>query len=180
MLLSATATEVNCGFGRAAIRQLTPPKRGCYSRCFDSSKQQQEFRQLFELPTYNLPIRMFDEEAPKPSIFEKRCDQVITAFSKKWKEPTDRETYLSVFGVQQWKSLTDDQKAMHTLSNCKECYKTYFSTQQLFPVKPVFVPELCMVKLPENSGASEKTEQCATHPQRCQQGLGGSIRTLIH
>ena len=59
--------------------------------------------------------------------------------------------------VQQWKSLTDDQKAKHTLSTCQECYRTYFSTQQLFPVKPVFVPEQCTVKLPENPRDSEKT-----------------------
>ena len=82
MLCNPTATEVNCGFGRAAIRELTPLRHGCNSRCIDSLKRQQEFRQLFELPTYNLPIKFFDEKAPKVSTFEKRCDQVITAFSQ--------------------------------------------------------------------------------------------------
>lgn len=148
MFQSAVATEFNCGFGRAAIRELTPLKLGHKSRCIDNSKRQQEFRQLFERPSYNLPSRFFDETATKTSIFEKRCDQVLNAFSK-WTKPADRATYLAVFGVQQWKSLTDCQKARHTLSNCKECYRAYYNTQQLFPVKPMFVPKECTVNLQE-------------------------------
>ena len=90
MFQSAVATE--CGFGRAAIRELTPVKRGCQSRCIDHSKRQQEFRRLFERPSYNLPSGFFDKTAAKTSIFEKRCDQVLNAFSRKWDKPADRAT----------------------------------------------------------------------------------------
>ena len=157
MFQNAVATEFNCGFGRAAIRELTPVKRGCQGRCIDHSKRQQEFRQLFERPSYNLPSGFFDNTAAKTSIFEKRCDQVLNAFSRKWGKSADRATYLAVFGVQQWKSLTENQKAKHTLSNCKECYRAYYNTQQLFPVKPMFIPEECTVKLPENPRVSERS-----------------------
>ena len=81
---------------------------------------------------------------------------MLNAFSK-WTKPADKATYLAVFGVQQWKSLTDSQKAKHTLSNCKECYRAYYSTQQLFPIKPMFIPEECTVKLPENPRVSERS-----------------------
>ena len=82
---------------------------------------------------------------------------MLNAFSRKWDKPDDRATYLAVFGVQQRKSLAECQKAKHTLSNCKECYRAYYNTQQLFPVKPMFVPKECTVNSPDKPRVSERS-----------------------
>ena len=69
MFQSAVATEFNCGFGRAAIRELTPLKLGHKSRCIDNSKRQQEFRQLFEHQATTCPVGFLMKQPPKhPSL----------------------------------------------------------------------------------------------------------------
>ena len=69
MFQSAVATEFNCGFGRAAIRELTPLKLGRKSRCIDNSKRQQEFRQLLSTKATTCPVGFLMKQPTKhPSL----------------------------------------------------------------------------------------------------------------
>ena len=55
--------------------------------------------------------------------------------------------YVRTFSTENWKSLTDAQKAEHTLAECKACYLQHGQLQEHFPGKPVYTPILVDLNL---------------------------------
>ena len=137
------------------IKELTSPARGCNSRAVDYSSRESKFKELFDSQTYCIPKAFFDPNGYKPSTFNRRCDQILDSFSKKWAKGYDKTTYLTTFSIDNWKSLDCREKAKHTLSNCLGCYQSYAECQKSFPAKPFFSPERT-VKMPQNPAFSEK------------------------
>ena len=138
--ITPVSLKVNCGYARTAIRELTPTKTGLHGRYVQSAKRSQEFRQLFDIPTYALQSSIFESDSSHSSTFDKMCDTVLNMFSKKWHPSTARIEYTATFSTAKWKALSDESKSKHTLSNCEACYYEFQHLQETFPVKPVFVP----------------------------------------
>lgn len=63
----AISLEVNCGYARVAIRELTTVQRGRNGRQSHRQKRQDEFRELFDLPTFGLPTDYFEMKGHRPS-----------------------------------------------------------------------------------------------------------------
>ena len=129
--------EINCGFARTAIRELTPTKR----INLDKSSRSLQFKQLFDgAPNYEIPDDYFNLRASNSSKFDERCEKVLAAFSQKWRPTEYRSEYMSTFSTNNWRKLDDASKAKHTISDCDECYNTHQALQEAFPVKPMYVP----------------------------------------
>ena len=65
-------------------------------------------------------------------------------------------SYLAVFGVQQWKSLTVSKGEAHIIQ-LQGMLQIYYNTQQLFPVKPMIVTDECTVNLPDKPRVSRRS-----------------------
>ena len=95
--ITPVSLRVNCGYARTAIRELTPTKTGLHGRYVQSAKRSQEFRQLFDIPTYALQSSIFESDSSHSSTFDKMCDTVLNMFSKKWHSSTARIEYTATF-----------------------------------------------------------------------------------
>ena len=136
------ALTINCGYFRTAIRELIPKRKGLYGRDVEKSKLTQELSELFSVPGYGF------ETAQSNYIFDKKCDQILNAFSRKWHPPSARIDYETTFAISKWKALPDDRQQQHSLSNCLACYHSYESLQVAFPAQPVYVaPKPSLVSL---------------------------------
>lgn len=99
------------------------------------------FKQLFNgVPSYGIPDNYFDSRVSSSSLFNERCEKVLSAFSQKWRPTENRLEYLSIFSIDNWEKLDEDAKAKHMMSNCTQYYKTHTALQEAFPVKPMYVP----------------------------------------
>jgi len=150
----AISLEVNCGYARAAIRELTTVQRGRNGRQSHRQKRQDEFRELFDLPTFGLPTDYFEMKGHRPSRFDRRCEHQLDIFSRKWKTPAHRTEYIATFSIDAWKNLTAEEKAEHSLSNCKACFHNHSEIQATYPSMPLFKPQPTAVSI--HSG-TEKT-----------------------
>ena len=65
----AISLEVNCGYARVAIQELTSVQRGRNGRQFYRQKRQDRFQEIFDLPTFGLPTDYFDMNGHRPSRF---------------------------------------------------------------------------------------------------------------
>ena len=143
------ALTVNCGYFRTAIRELIPKRRGIYGRDVDESKLRQELYKLFNVPGYGF------ESIEACYKFNKKFNDILNAFGKKWHPASARKEYETTFAISKWKALPDDVKQQHSLSMCSVCYHEYESLQTAFPAKPVYVaPKSSLVSLP-----AEKTSE---------------------
>ena len=77
----------------------------------------------------------------KTSIFDKHCNFFGQYFQKKWNPTAKRVEYTNTFSIDNWKSLSENEKSKHTLSNCKACLSSHKALQNSFPAKPVFMQE---------------------------------------
>ena len=143
--------EVNCGYARVAIRELTPTKRGTSTQQIDKGRRENEFQELFGTPSFGIPATYYMKEGHKPSLFNRRCEYVTATFSKPWGKVADRLKYLATFSTKAWKGLKDEEKSEHSLSNCKRCYYDHYEIQKTYPAKPVFEPEPNLVLVQHES-----------------------------
>ena len=123
--------EINCGFARTAIRELTPTKR----INLDKPSHSLQFKQLFDgTPNYEIPDNYFNLRASNLSKFDERCEKGSCSIF------TEMEAHRISFRVHVHflhKQLDDASKAKHTISDCDEYYNTH---QAALPVKPMYVP----------------------------------------
>ena len=134
----AIPLQINCGYARTAIRELTSTSRAKHRGVVHKLQQATKFRQLFDLPTYELPSNLFDSCATKWSPFDKHCDTIVKLFLKKWHPTAKRVEYT--FSIEKWKALAESEKSKHTLSKCKACCQE--DIQKAFPWKPVYTPPI--------------------------------------
>jgi len=75
-------------------------------------------------------------------------------FIKWWHPCTRRIEYETTFSIANWKSLAEEKKKEHTLSNCVSCSQKFPELQASFPGKPIYTaPTTSLVALPEQQGA---------------------------
>jgi len=60
MPFAALPLRFNCGFARAAVRELNQPKRGHIST-ENYIESTSEFEKLFNIPTFQLPANYFEK-----------------------------------------------------------------------------------------------------------------------
>ena len=76
----AIPLQINCGYARTAIRELTSTSRAKHRGVVHKLQQATEFRQLFDSPTYELPSNLFDSCATKWSPFDKHVTLLSNYF----------------------------------------------------------------------------------------------------
>ena len=136
--MASILLEVNCGYARCAMRELTPKNR---HQRKDNHAKAEEYHTLFEdCPEYGFPSHYFEAQH-NGSLFERHCTKVISIWSKKWHPKEAREKYESTFSTDRWKAMITQEKQKHRLTNCIQCFKHHQEEQMSFPQGPYFDPE---------------------------------------
>lgn len=134
-MATSVSLELNCGYARCAIRELT-------TRNTDKIKRASEFQDLFKsCPNYGITESYFDTAGTNDSLFNRHCTKVIISWGKKWHPKESRVEYESNFAISKWKSLSTEDKQLHTISNCQQCQKVHLELQLKFPEKPHYLPD---------------------------------------
>lgn len=138
-----TTLEVNCGFARVAIRELTPKIHGRQS--IDTQKRALEFRELFkDCSNYGIENSYFEQDK-NDSMFNRDCSRILKVFKKRWNPKEARVEYEEAFSLAKWKALSTDKKQLHTLSKCKACLKDHCNKQMTFPQSPYYKEEIVTI-----------------------------------
>ena len=148
---------MNCGYARTAIRELSLSQRGSKQTLIDKTKQVQQFRELFDLPTFKLKDDLFTSPNPElhlPAPFDRYCERINACFSKKWHPSSKRVEYLDTISMARWKDLPELTKVTHSMGYCTACYNAYPTLQAAFPEKPVYEPHT-IVSLPASASERE-------------------------
>ena len=132
-----TPLVVNCGFARVAIKELSKTGKGIQFKNIDKKNRSEQFKTHFHIPTFGLPDNYFTH-GKHDSQFNRHCDKILTGFSMRWNPPTGLKDYLERFSMQNWKKLSEEEKAQHTLSKCKACAIHHGTIQSYFPLKPQY------------------------------------------
>lgn len=94
----------------------------------------QKFREMFAMPAFqSRGPEYYESQHSRPSLFDRHCKEILAVFSKNRKNRDSRQTYLTVFSVEMWKTLSVSEKARHSLSDCKKCARNYTESKQAFP-----------------------------------------------
>ena len=74
--------EINCGFARCAILELTPKTNG--RKQIDTQQQASKFMQLFsECTNYGIDKTYFNDDGKNGSLFNRDCTKTLQSFKKK-------------------------------------------------------------------------------------------------
>ena len=132
--------SVNCGYARAAMRELTP-KRKHRGQVINKQQRQAQFQKLFQTnPNFGLPDNYFVSSATTECHFDRDCNKIIQIFACKWHPKESREEYEKEFCTNNWKRLPEQEMKKHTLANCKGCFQDNKCLQMKFPQAPYFNP----------------------------------------
>ena len=134
--------QINCGYARTAIRELSATKKGSGRKNIDRTKRATDFKTIFSLPAYGLTDDLFDCHKSGCSRFDYLCECTLNAFAKKWHPPNTRLQYIETFSITKWNKLTNAVKENHSLGNCNACYSLHLLLQQAFPDKPIYQPQI--------------------------------------
>ena len=133
--------EVNCGFARTAIRELTNRNKG-NSKVTDTRKRASEFQTLFESNTkYCANELYFNDNGRNGSQFDRDCTKVLNHFHQRWNPKESRQEYEKQFSMVNWKALPVHKKQNHTMANCEACRDEFYHHQEHYPQGPYFKPE---------------------------------------
>ena len=161
MPFAALPLRFNCGFARAAVRELNQPKQGHVSTENESTS---EFEKLFNIPTFKLPANYFEKvrRTAQKSTYIEHCDKILAGFSKQWNPLESRLEYLATFSTQKWKELPETERKHHTLSKCDACALLYRNLQEAFPLKPIYNGPPSLENMYSVSGTTKKEEVTTT------------------
>ena len=70
--------QINCGYARVAIKELTPTNKSD----LDPSERAAKFQQLFSIPSYELPTLLFEPDDRHRLPFDRKCDPVLELMKK--------------------------------------------------------------------------------------------------
>ena len=155
MSLIPISLQINCGYARVAIRELTPTNKSELNLSLRATK----LRELFSISSYEMPELLFQPDDRQRVPFDRKCGPLLEFMKKKWHPSTKRVEYLSTFSVVKWKSLSGTQKQVHALANCVACYRSHQHLQESFPRKPVFLSPPPIIQLPEIADSSKREEK---------------------
>ena len=80
-------------------------------------------------------------------VAAKRFQAICKIFNNKWHPQETKGAYLSVFSVEAWKVLSQEEREKHTLKDCKACSEQFEALSDAFPTsvrrrkKPIEVPK---------------------------------------
>jgi len=131
------ALKYNCGYARAAIRELTPRQKGRYAHECNKVKRSTEFQNLFS--SFKIPSNLFESDGTHPSTFDSNCETVLDFFKQRWNPASKKSEYEMRFSTMKWKSLSAQAKEKHSLSVSHAartfwiCKKHFLQDQCLLP-----------------------------------------------
>ena len=161
--------QVNCGYARAAIRELSSPEELKSRKEIAFEGCRQNFLSLFSsVTTYGIPE---EYQISGNRNFNNTCEKILDNFSKKWHPSSKRLEYLSCFSTENWKHLASCEKDKHTLAFCVACYNDHHELQRCFPGKPMYIPPDPIISLPDS--------QCTiTEEKKLTRQVLGELNTL--
>ena len=130
--------NVNCGFARVAIQELTSRDR----KCLKLEERASKFQSLYTGYQYAIPDDYFVHKYGKKhqSQFNRDCEKILKGFANKWHPHNARKEYEEKFSISNWHALSAADKSSHTLSNCTACFTQFYEQQKHFPLKPAYQP----------------------------------------
>ena len=125
-----------CGFAKAAIWRFTKDvtdnierndNKIPYPYCARGVQVIHErFGQMFTSKKFAVDVKMFQKKLPD-------LRKTFRIWNPRKKD--ERERYLEAFSVDNWKALSIDHKAEHSLMDCRGCFHRYSVYQSFFPVQ---------------------------------------------
>lgn len=101
--------EINRGFARTAIRELTPKNEEV-----DKQQRASKFKELYDgCSGFGFGMGYVDE-GKNGSMFDRDCTKILQAFNKKWHPKGKRQQYEAAFSLANWKALSADKKGYTT------------------------------------------------------------------
>lgn len=132
-------SEINCGFARCAMRDLTPKDR---SEALNIAKRLEEYRKLFqECLAYVFSTNYFNANPKNGSLFDRECTNIKNIWTKSWNPKEARTSYESTFSITNWKKKTVSVQQKHMLRNCVLCHQEHPDNQTKSPQGPYFNAE---------------------------------------
>lgn len=132
--------QINCGYARTAIRELTPVHRQSLTPTIKEQRRS-EFQSIFSC--FKFPPNEMAQNSRGEFLFDKHCDTILSMFAKKWVPTTMRVAYETHLSLKNWKALSASKKEEHTLSSCVACSRNSKDLQKAFPGKPIYEVQSC-------------------------------------
>ena len=129
--------NVNCGFARVAIRELTP----CDRKCLNHEERASKFQSLYTGYQYAIPDDYFTCKYGKKhhSQFNRDCEKILKGFANKWHPHNTKKEYTEKFSISTWHALSAAEnqvtlfltvlRALHnSMSNKSTSHSNQFSS----------------------------------------------------
>ena len=132
------SSSINCNFVRCAVQH------------FMSTHMKGNLLQKGKMPDilrdYNRNFSSVHGLQMTYGIAAKRFQAICRIFNNKWHPQETKGAYLSVFSVEAWKVLSQEEREKHTLRESKACSEQFAALNDAFPTsvrrkKPIAVPK---------------------------------------
>ena len=125
-----------CGFAKAAIWRITRDASVKIKRVNNETPYQHRVRTvqvIHERFSQSFPGKKFAVEF---KTFMRKLPDLRKKISN-WnpRKKTEREQYFEAFSADNWKALSIEHKAEHSLTDCRACFHKYSIQQSFFPVQ---------------------------------------------
>ena len=125
-----------CGFSKAAIWRITRDASVKIKRVNNETPYQHRVRTvqfIHERFCQSFPSKKF---AIDFKTFMRKLPDLHKKFSN-WnpRKKTEREQYFEAFSADNWKALPNENKAKHSLTDCRACFHKYSVQQSFFLVQ---------------------------------------------
>jgi len=171
--IQPVSLQVNCGFCRVAIYEITNAKGGRQG----INKDDRTFQNMFaDIPKFGLEENYFIPDGLRPSKFNRHCDSVLDTMKRKWHPQEAKHAYLEIFSLDKWKSLPVKEKEKHSISECQGCLqKDYIELQNVYPGKPIYNPSVVTIDaaMMHKMGTTAFTERCTKDLEQVYQDTVG-------
>ena len=152
MSLIPICLQINCGYARVAIRELTPVNKSELDLLLWATK----FQEFFSTSSYEIPELLFQPDDRQRVPFNRKCGSLLEFMKKKW-HPLNEASGIPCLLSNGNHYLALKNK--YTLANCVACYCSHQDWQEFFPGKPVFLPPPPIIQLPEIADSSKREEK---------------------
>ena len=125
-----------CGFAKVAIWRITRDATVKIKRLENETPYQHRlrtFQVIHERFSQSFPGKKF--EVDFKTFMRKLSDLRKKISNCNPQKKTEREQYFDAFSVDNWKALSDQHKAEHSLTDCRACFQKHSIHQAFFPVQ---------------------------------------------
>ena len=131
--------SINCNFARCAVRH------------FISARMKRNKFPKGVMPQivqdYNKIFASIQGLQVTHKVASNKFLPIFRLFNNKWHPQEMKDTFLSVFSLDEWKVLPEEEKATHTVKDCKACSERFVAFSNAFPSpkrrgkKPIAIPK---------------------------------------